>query len=154
MALHLISGWKELTTLLLAKIPIKNGKFLVEIGKQCENLETLRLEDIGPPNYFCYKNELSEMMTYCRTLKDFSIVQDNIGKVSDMFRMFSKNSKLQRLKIKSFGRRNTFDKPLLRIETLIRSHKLILLWCEFDNLVNADSLMCSVQRWINILLPS
>ncbi|XP_046750545.1 uncharacterized protein LOC124413810 [Diprion similis] len=148
-ALYLISGWKYLTTLHLANLPIRSGKFLIEIGKQCKNLEKLKLENLGHRGACCYKNELHQMLPHCLNLKDFSIQQDNLGQASTIFTMFEKNSKLKRVCIKSLGTGNYTTRDLvLPIKNLVQSCELVLFIYEIQGITQAccEKLKTVLQR--------
>ncbi|XP_046434194.1 uncharacterized protein LOC124186484 [Neodiprion fabricii] len=153
-ALYLISGWTSLTTLHLVNLPIRSGKFLIEIGKQCKNLEKLKLENLGHRGACCYKNELYQMLAHCLNLKDFSIQQDNFGQTSTIFTMFGKNRKLRRIYIKSLGTGNhTTGDLVLPIKSLVQSCELVLLIYEIQGITQAtcDKLKSVLQRLKNEL---
>lgn len=148
-ALQLISGWKNLTTLYLANLPIRSGQFLVEIGKQCVNLEKLRLEHLGAHSACCYKNALLQMLPHCHNLKDFSIEQANIGQVSHVIHTLTDNTKLRRVRVKSSGIGNDVASNLIpSIVRLIRVTTLILLVYEVEAMtqVACDKLKSVLQR--------
>lgn len=141
-ALCLIHYWENLKSLRLLSLPIHNGKFLVEIGKQCKYLEKLEFCDLGPRSACCYIRELSLMLTHCKNLKDFSINADNIGRVSIVFASLSKNPQLQRVRLKSSGKLNDTRNLVSSVEELLRlCSKLTTFVCIIDGISQA----CSVQ---------
>lgn len=99
--LHLISKWKFLETLRLLDVPIKDGKFLVEVGKQCENLRTLRLTMKNDENW-CYKEEFLQMLSQCKNLRDFSITGIVADTIHDFFRILFNSPQLRRFHTKTF----------------------------------------------------
>ncbi|XP_046750702.1 uncharacterized protein LOC124413935 isoform X2 [Diprion similis] len=146
-ALRIIAGWRNLTSLFLVKIPIKDGQFLVEIGSQCKNLEKLRLVSLGPQSNCCYAKELMQMLIFCHNLKDFSIEQSNLCQIPRIFDTLAKNLKLRRVCLKSLGKSRNLPNLIPSIEGLIRSCKLLLFVCEYKGLADhaCDELKSTLQ---------
>ncbi|XP_012264945.2 uncharacterized protein LOC105691196 isoform X1 [Athalia rosae] len=152
-ALHLIKKWESLTTLCLANLPIRSGQFLVEIGKQCTNLELLRLENLGARGVCCYRTELQQMLTNCQNLKDFAMRQDNLGQVSPLFAKLSENPKLRRVCVSSLGKGNIIGDLVLAVGNLMSSANLILFVCEIEGMTQAacTRLKSNLQRLKEVL---
>lgn len=105
-ALPLIAGWKNLRSLHLKHIPITDGQFLIEIGKQCQYLEKVSLQRLGPGESCCYLDELFIMLPNCRNLKDFTIDQGGLGDVSEMFRSLANNREIESVTVSTKERDN------------------------------------------------
>lgn len=99
--LHLIQNWKYLQTLRLIDIPIEDGEFMIEIGKQCKNLQNLELTRLGPRNKCCYEEELLQMLTNCRNLRAFLIEAVWLNKTVEVLSLLTNNEHLSRVHLKT-----------------------------------------------------
>ncbi|XP_046747225.1 uncharacterized protein LOC124411814 [Diprion similis] len=139
-AMHLISGWTNLRTLRLSSIPIEDGIFLTEIGRTCKYLEILELYDLGPGDVCCYIDELCQMLSDLKTLREFRIHQDNIGEVSQVFVSLANNVQLRKVYMISDGEMNTTNNLISSVEHLLCScSKLTTFQCIIDEISEADS---------------
>lgn len=141
--LRLISRWKYLETLRLLDIPIEDGEFLIDIGKRCENLQNLKLINLGtrfgrPMSNCCYEEGLLEMLTNCHNLRNFTIETTILKVISTMLSLLANNVLLSRLHIKSqYGSSDVLLHSGLvsSIEELLRQcSKLTTFVGEFDSL--------------------
>lgn len=150
-ALYSIAGWKNLTTLRLQHIPIQDGKFLIEIGKQCKNLENLELFDLGSTDDApCFEKELLQMLIHCNNLTDFTLLQPNISRLTEIFFSLVNNPQLRRVDVTSYHKGNIAKTNLrLSIEQLLhRCPKLTTFICTIDGISRAasDELTSTLRR--------
>lgn len=78
----------------LINIPIDDGEFLVEIGKQCKNLENLHLRRLGSYGRCGYEKELLQMLTSCQNLRTFSIESTYLTKTVEVVESLTNNKHL------------------------------------------------------------
>lgn len=140
-ALPKIAGWSNLKSLSLSSVPIEDGYFLIEIGKQCRDLEILELFDLGPWASCCYIDDLLIMLSELKNLREFQLRQDNIGKVSKIFNSLSNNnSKLKTVSVISEGEVNSADDLIKSVERFLRNSKnLTTFECIIDELSESDT---------------
>lgn len=60
-----------LKRLTLANIDVKGGLFLEHILKNCDQLESLRLKEIGSPSQCCFASNLMTALPLAKKLKTF-----------------------------------------------------------------------------------
>ncbi|XP_046619921.1 uncharacterized protein LOC124305020 isoform X2 [Neodiprion virginianus] len=133
-SLHLISGWRNLRALCLSSIPIKDGRFLVQIGRKCTHLEKLELYNMSTTNDCCYTTELSHMVMHLQNLREFTFHETNVGKVSKVFFWLGRNPELRKVSIKSEEPpSDTLCVMTSSIEHLLYCcPKLAIFFCVFD----------------------
>ncbi|XP_046483157.1 uncharacterized protein [Neodiprion pinetum] len=133
-SLHLISGWRNLRALCLSSIPIKDGRFLVQIGRKCTHLEKLELYNMSTTNDCCYTTELSHMVMHLQNLREFTFHEINVGKVSKVFFWLGRNPELRKVSVKSEEPpSDTLCVMTSSIEHLLYCcPKLAIFFCVFD----------------------
>lgn len=84
-SLSSVCGWKNLTAITLANLPINNGKFLVPILRDCFQLKSLKLVDLGSEAVCVYAHDLYNALPQCKALQDFHWTQSYIGSTSKLW---------------------------------------------------------------------
>ncbi|ODM91946.1 F-box/LRR-repeat protein 18 [Orchesella cincta] len=92
-SLFYISQWKFLKKISLDGVPIKHGKFLIEIAK-ATSLESVRLSNVGPTGRCAYITDLSEAVRHCPQLKDLRLQQNYMGSVTSLLHALQNCSNL------------------------------------------------------------
>ncbi|KAJ1523970.1 hypothetical protein ONE63_010516 [Megalurothrips usitatus] len=95
-SLSAISQWKCLTSLTLANLPIRQGKFLQDILKDCRMLKTLKIADLGHESRCLYSNDLYSALPFSR-LEDFHWTQSYVGSTSRLWTALQTIPTLQRV---------------------------------------------------------
>ncbi|CAL8121818.1 unnamed protein product [Orchesella dallaii] len=95
-SLFYISQWKFLKKLSLDGVPIKHGKFLIEIAKST-SLEVIRLSNLGPTGRCAYIADITNAVRHCPQLKDLRLEQNYMGSVTPLLHALQNCSNLQRL---------------------------------------------------------
>ncbi|XP_042542898.1 F-box/LRR-repeat protein 18 isoform X1 [Dipodomys spectabilis] len=84
--------------LTLAQLPgLLTGSGLVNIGLQCQQLQSLSLANLGMMGKVVYMPALSSMLTHCRQLKDLRLEQPYLSANAQFFQALSHCASLQRL---------------------------------------------------------
>ncbi|KAF2359111.1 F-box domain [Trinorchestia longiramus] len=95
--LHCISQLRHLTRLSLHHLPIKSGHFLIQVGEQCQQLESLRLKDLGPSGLCCYSKHLVQALPAMRRLRDLRVEQHCLVPCRDLLQTLTSSRSLERL---------------------------------------------------------
>ncbi|XP_033647550.1 F-box/LRR-repeat protein 18-like [Asterias rubens] len=93
-----ISRWTQLHSLVLAGIPtFLHGHSLVEILKNCKQLRSLTLANLGPSAKCQYLKGLVEALKYADRLEDLRLEQRNIDRMHSLFEALHQCHSLTRL---------------------------------------------------------
>ncbi|XP_046435554.1 uncharacterized protein LOC124187215 isoform X1 [Neodiprion fabricii] len=121
-----IARWRHLTALRLAYVPILDGRFLVEIGKNCENLQILVLIDLAKTGQsISYMNDVSDMLTRCRNIREFSFSEEDIFGVFNLLTSLSCNPKLESVDILFCEERENLPRLVASMEHLLYNCKML-----------------------------
>lgn len=136
--LRLISGWKNLETLILSSVPLGDGSFLVDIGKQCQNLKHIDLSDrTYPPVSNDCEEQFLEMFKHCKNLRNVSIHDYILSKPTRMFTLLRNNPFIETIELCFIEHEDTPANLTLSIEQLLdRCSQLTRFWFEFKDVDN------------------
>lgn len=113
-SLKFLSNWKKLKYLTLTSIPFNNGKFFIEITKNCTQLTRLKVKDSSVTDKISY--DLCTALKYAKNLLDFRYEREGSAPIDELFNALSNCLNLQRVYIQCQTTKSISKKPL---ETLL-----------------------------------
>lgn len=127
---HLANIWKfiNLRKLFLHYLNIQDARFLIKVTSNCENLQSISLNNLGLQGHCVYLPDICNALKHCKSLRDFRIEHSNLGKIESLLEHLKLCPLLERAVI--FSNRNKIKPDLTCIiDLVVTSSKMVYFMC-------------------------